>query len=224
MYLPPNVTSIIQPMDQGPISLMKRHYKTGFLRELFSKNCKDKSSVIAFVKQWSLVDCFHVINEAWNCLSQGTLSNAWKNIISRISSVSMTPENTISDTQIVEFLNEIPDSQIYAASDVRKWYEEDENLQIEALMSNDEILNVYAGLHLPIEDHDKEKEGDFEDSVDSIDHYQEFAVSPPEILDAATRILHWSRHNPEFSTEERQLFVNTRDVALQSILDANKAV
>ena len=50
MYLPPNVTSLIQTMDQGPISAMKKYYKTEFLRELLAQNCKDKSCEIAFVK------------------------------------------------------------------------------------------------------------------------------------------------------------------------------
>ena len=120
MYRPPNVTSLIQPMDQGPISATKRHYKTGFLRELLSQNCKDKSGVIAFVKKLSLVDCFHVLHEAWNRLSEKTLSNAWNEIIfPAISSASMALEKKISDTKIVEFLNRTPEVQTFAASDVR---------------------------------------------------------------------------------------------------------
>lgn len=34
VYLPPNVTALIQPMDQGPISLMRKHYKKNLLRNL----------------------------------------------------------------------------------------------------------------------------------------------------------------------------------------------
>ncbi|KAJ8936903.1 hypothetical protein NQ318_010930 [Aromia moschata] len=37
VYLAPNVTSLIQPMDQGVISALKRRYKTMFLNELLAK-------------------------------------------------------------------------------------------------------------------------------------------------------------------------------------------
>ena len=34
MFLPPNITSLIQPMDQGVLECLKRHYKGSLLRDV----------------------------------------------------------------------------------------------------------------------------------------------------------------------------------------------
>ena len=55
-YLPSNVTPIIQPMDQGDISALKRNYKTSYLRELLAHELQDIASVNKFILKWSLFD------------------------------------------------------------------------------------------------------------------------------------------------------------------------
>ncbi|XP_033221044.1 tigger transposable element-derived protein 6-like [Belonocnema kinseyi] len=45
VFLPPNCTSLIQPMDMGVISAPKRRYRTAFLQELLISECKDKNEV-----------------------------------------------------------------------------------------------------------------------------------------------------------------------------------
>ncbi|KAJ8957381.1 hypothetical protein NQ318_004861 [Aromia moschata] len=51
VYLAPDVTPLIQPMDQGVISALKRPYKTMFLNELLAKEFKEKGSVDEFIKK-----------------------------------------------------------------------------------------------------------------------------------------------------------------------------
>ncbi|KAL4104623.1 hypothetical protein QTP88_019917 [Uroleucon formosanum] len=57
-YLPPNVTSIIQPMDQGVISCLKRRYKKIFLRYLLQEDCFD--SMKELLKTWTIKDAIFV--------------------------------------------------------------------------------------------------------------------------------------------------------------------
>ena len=59
MYLLPNVTSLVQLIDQGVIWALKRRYKTGFLYEMLSRNHKQMQ----------------------NLSTQSTLCNAWKKLL-----------------------------------------------------------------------------------------------------------------------------------------------
>ena len=51
MYLPPNMTSLVQPMDQGIISALKRRYKTGFLHEMLSRNHQTNAEFVQSIKK-----------------------------------------------------------------------------------------------------------------------------------------------------------------------------
>ena len=57
MYLPPNVTSLVQSMDQGVISALKRRYKTGFLYEMLFRNHTKNAEFVQSVKKWSILNC-----------------------------------------------------------------------------------------------------------------------------------------------------------------------
>ena len=42
-FLPPNTTSYLQPMDQGPLEVMKRHYRKNLIRKLISDDTSNLS-------------------------------------------------------------------------------------------------------------------------------------------------------------------------------------
>ena len=64
MYFPPNVTALIQPMDQGVIEKLKRLYKKQFLQHLLLAD-DDQESVVAFSKKLNLKDCCCMLAESW---------------------------------------------------------------------------------------------------------------------------------------------------------------
>ena len=51
--LPPNVTSLIQPMDQGVLESMKRKYRASLLRELLLSQDKD---IVTFLKEINMIN------------------------------------------------------------------------------------------------------------------------------------------------------------------------
>ena len=81
MYLPPNITSLVQPMDQGIISALKRRYKMGFLHGMLSRNHQTNAEFVQSIKKWSILDCMFVLRESWAALTQSTLRNAWKKLL-----------------------------------------------------------------------------------------------------------------------------------------------
>lgn len=76
MYLPPNVTALIQPMDQGVISTMKRSYRTTLLKSLI-----EEENLISLWKKYRLVDAVYNIADAWKHIKPVTLMRSWKKIL-----------------------------------------------------------------------------------------------------------------------------------------------
>ncbi|KAF2885493.1 hypothetical protein ILUMI_20643 [Ignelater luminosus] len=65
IFLSPNVTSIIQSMDQNVIQTIKRNYRKQFLRRLLPKDNHDKEeeadSTIMFFRSMDLKDCCYML-------------------------------------------------------------------------------------------------------------------------------------------------------------------
>lgn len=77
-YLPPNVTSLIQPMDQGVIAKAKNVYSKHLLRQLILNN--DKVTIPDFLKTFNLRDCCLMLANAFEALTQDNLKNAWNKL------------------------------------------------------------------------------------------------------------------------------------------------
>jgi hypothetical protein len=78
-HLPPNCTSVLQPMDMGVLRALKCHYKRYFVRELLHFVNSD-DSVASFIKQYTIKDAIWNIALSWEKISHDTLKNAWHNL------------------------------------------------------------------------------------------------------------------------------------------------
>ncbi len=90
-FLPPNVTSLIQPMDQGILVSIKRHYKRNFLEELVFQE-DDDLSIVTFLKSINMLKVYSVIAASWDGVSPSSLQLSWRNILTNITS-----DQSISD-------------------------------------------------------------------------------------------------------------------------------
>lgn len=62
MYMPPNVTALIQPMDQNPIRITKLYYRNSLLSTVFA----DGGNLIEAMKKITLRDAVTLLDSAWN--------------------------------------------------------------------------------------------------------------------------------------------------------------
>lgn len=76
--MPPNVTPLIQPMDQNAIRLLKLHYKNKLLSRLFST---PNQNVTIFLKQFNLYEAVTTLASAWNCISELSLARCWNKLL-----------------------------------------------------------------------------------------------------------------------------------------------
>ena len=77
LFLPPNTTSTIQPMNQGVILKAKRVYHCRMLRRVVSY----PGSIQEFSQTYNLKDCIDLLDEAWREVSVSDIRNSWNNIM-----------------------------------------------------------------------------------------------------------------------------------------------
>lgn len=78
IYMPPNVTPLIQPMDQNAIRLVKMQYRSSLPSKIVSSESND---IVGFLKGHTLYDAASMLGLAWNSLKQDTLSKCWNKIL-----------------------------------------------------------------------------------------------------------------------------------------------
>lgn len=88
LYLPPNTTSVIQPMDQGVISALKRHYTRRYLKEMLAVQDDDEEvdtrgvKTLANIKAYTIRSAIYNFSYIWDALKVSTLTNSWKLLLS----------------------------------------------------------------------------------------------------------------------------------------------
>ena len=76
LYLPPNTTSILQPMDQGPIEATKRLYRKELISTLSSEENQD-TSLIDLIKGLNIMDAIKMSAKAWSDVKVEAIKKSW---------------------------------------------------------------------------------------------------------------------------------------------------
>lgn len=80
-YFPPNVTSLLQPIDQSVIETLKRLYRKQLLRRLLSVDGDNVEVVLSFFKEMNLKECCYMIVDAWDLIEKKILNKAWNRVL-----------------------------------------------------------------------------------------------------------------------------------------------
>ncbi|XP_070550400.1 jerky protein homolog-like [Ptychodera flava] len=143
MFLPPNTTPLLQPMDQGVLNALKRRYKGKMLRKIVKEN-SNNISLTECVKTVTLKDTCYMIAESWRELTVDTLANAWHKLrinIADTPETASTPEvtNPASDKTIEEVINALPADDRVQASE---WFDVDESDPGCQTLADEEIIQA----------------------------------------------------------------------------------
>lgn len=86
-FLPPNTTSLIQPMDQQVIANLKAKYHKYMYQQCFqATDGERKVTLKEFWKAYNIHDAIVNIGKAWKNVSEKSLSAAWRNLWPEIAS------------------------------------------------------------------------------------------------------------------------------------------
>ena len=89
MFLPPNTTSLIQPMDQGIIESCKRFYRSKMMKECFvvleTEGDAEEDTrglrTLQNLKNYNLRNAIYNLHDAWQQVGCLTLANGWKKLL-----------------------------------------------------------------------------------------------------------------------------------------------
>ena len=110
MYLPPNCTASIQPLDKNLIYSIKTKYRKALVKEILIES--DREAVNNKLKSMNLKDVTFMINNAWENVSKTTIMNAWKSLIKFDNNVSNNVSNNISNNISNNVLNNVPNNDV----------------------------------------------------------------------------------------------------------------
>lgn len=85
LFLPPNLTPYIQPLDQHVILSMKRHYRKHILTHLFGQN----TDVVTALKNINLKDVAYMIVQSWEDVPTSTIMKAFKVMYSSTEEIEL---------------------------------------------------------------------------------------------------------------------------------------
>lgn len=85
VFLPPNTTALLQPLDQGVIKLFKSAYKDDLIDKLIAlidaEDERENSDITdKFIKNFLLSDCLYMIKEAWEGISTTSIQNIFSKV------------------------------------------------------------------------------------------------------------------------------------------------
>lgn len=139
MYLPPNTTALIQPMDQGVLEAMKRRYKKLLLQKLLFKD-QSGNSMVEFVKTVSLKDVVQMIVLAWEDVPASTLTKSGFKLLGRcLSPPDSTPTNESCQEPSCEQLLHHIDATL-SSDDISEWLHSDSEDPGYQLLSDADII------------------------------------------------------------------------------------
>lgn len=95
LFLPPNCTSLIQPLDQEIIHAFKAIYIRKMFDAIGDRLDSDNSNIIQVCKQYSILDCINIISAACKEVKTSTLNACWRTLLPQMVSNENTipPEN-----------------------------------------------------------------------------------------------------------------------------------
>lgn len=128
IFLPPNCTSIIQPMDQNAIRITKLFYKKSLLSKIINA---DKDDYIKFLKDFTIKDCCCMLKRSWEKLSAAIIKTCWSTLFpDEYDSEDDLPLSTIRERQMSVQTDETNDLRFFT---------ETFNLGMQVSMNDEEV-------------------------------------------------------------------------------------
>lgn len=150
VFLPPNVTAVCQPMDQGVLEMMKRRYRKRLLQYLIAA-IDNNEDYLATIKKVDMLDVIRWVSESWEEIPNISLVRSWKilldhegnnfNLASETEAVQGV-EVESDNNELLSMLEKLPGCEEASAEDVREWMAGDE---IEEISDSDFVQMVTEG-------------------------------------------------------------------------------
>ncbi|XP_011871984.1 PREDICTED: jerky protein homolog-like [Vollenhovia emeryi] len=215
VFLPPNVTALIQPMDQGVIECTKRAYRKEYCRKLLSST---EGHLIAnlevLVKKWTILDCVRTVAMAWDSVSEQTLRNAWKKALQGES----LPTDNDEDIGALQHLTSQLSSERVTLTETNEWLQVDNHdpgwriLTLEEI--TDSVLHNIEPVNVVLNEHGEDAEEDAEDTSN-----EETSMSNNDAYNALNGLYKWLASKPGADRALLAALDKVQSVAIDEMLN-----
>lgn len=111
-FLPPNVTAILQPMDQGPIKITKLKYRNLLLCKVISHQNETDATIVDILKKHTIKDAIVLWKKAWDDISTSLLKTSWKKML-QYDDEDYDAEDLVPLSELQSYSTLIQDTQTY---------------------------------------------------------------------------------------------------------------
>lgn len=196
VYLPPNVTALVQPMDQGVIENLKRAYKQRFLRKVLLASEDGSHTLTNFIKAWNVLECCRTLSAAWDSVSETAVSNSWKKLGSTFIPTAPTVETRPTTVgELVDLANLVSPNSNFTEQEISYWLEDDQSCPTFRILSDDEIVHSvgnYDNLY-ESKQHDDSVADESDNDVSELNgsNSQDLIVNSQEAATACKKLFVW---------------------------------
>lgn len=140
LFVPPNASSLIQPMNQGIIENTKYSFRHKMLQLILC--CP--GGIHQFFVEYDLKEGIELLIEAWASITPCIIKNAWNKVLQQVpENDSMSNVNDVEQSctyKLQETIQAIIDSKI-ALSDVEDWLSTCAEMEEETVEDNEENMD-----------------------------------------------------------------------------------
>uniref|UniRef100_A0A1B6M632 HTH CENPB-type domain-containing protein n=1 Tax=Graphocephala atropunctata TaxID=36148 RepID=A0A1B6M632_9HEMI len=208
VFLPPNVTSLCQPMDQGVLESLKRTYRRKLLTVLIAGIDAGKD-VKESLKNINMLDVVIWVAKAWEEIKPLTLVRSWRKLLDHKASDKWECEvaedaedkgesallpNDADNMEFIHLLENIPGCEKMNNDELNNWLQGDE---VEEITDSDIIEMVTSDPTVPDTNSDDESKG---------------ILSHGEAFNAIEQLIDYVEHQEEATAADVMLFRKWRDI------------
>ncbi|XP_018574376.1 jerky protein homolog-like [Anoplophora glabripennis] len=135
LFFPPNVTSLIQPMDQGVLENLKRNYRFCLLKS-FLEALENGEDLTTHLKKVNLKDVMFWLAQSWHEMKPETLMKSWRKTVD-FSKDNLSVEAPV--LPLLEMARSLPSEDPLTENDVEEWIRGDD---VELDYTDEEIASI----------------------------------------------------------------------------------
>ena len=146
VFLPPNTTSVTQPMDQGIIRNLKVHYRKFVVqRKLLTINTKTDFTL-------TVLDALRILHQAWRSATAKTIANCYRHAGFDVTSEPRPDADNDSDSNDDDPTDDIPHARLLNIApgvSMIDFVTADDNVPTCADFSDDDIVDSFVSARNP---------------------------------------------------------------------------